>query len=622
MVLSSLPMDKYGLFIIATIGWTTWQMLCFLLSAGILRSPKPIYIALSGYLAYRALDVIFIHHFGVTTDGVIDSFIKNESFIVFADFPWSRSIVLEIAAALFFSTGLFVFFRRDHWTEKPLCRTSAVALAIPLCFFPLFSLHTVIDRQVARPLKVALEKQLPIACFIPEFHGVDITFGGQVKPLPIQKEVEEFLSEKSFTVAKQPNIYLIVLETFRADHITPEIAPHLHRFKEENTSFPNAVSTATATSHSWFSLYNSRWAYERDVFYDHEWELGSLPLNIFDKMGYRIHMLANPCQGFRGIGVPEDPDWVKLWKFTFMPTGKNPFSSDCFDFPGVGEIETSLWAPCDKRITDRLLESIEAQEKEGNFHIVSLDACHYPYSWLEEEGTRFQPSFSPSEMEGKSIYLITLGRCRKEKHANRVAVANGYRNAIHGVDQLFGRFLEKLRERDEYEDSVIIVMGDHGESLFEKGFRFHGGSAVRERIRIPLYFKFGKDSGRTITATNSTPVDIFPTLFDYLGLQEYGQQWYVGQSLFEKESSYTVVSRPNGQKYPKELTLINDQYKLFCEFSHPSKTINSNGLKIIKVTDLFDKEQHVARTPEELHQFVMENFQKELNTIFTNTKKV
>jgi len=61
-----------------------------------------------------------------------------------------------------------------------------------------------------------------------------------------------------------------------------------------------------------------------------------------------------------------------------------------------------------------------------------------------------------------------------------------YWNAIAVADNAVGRIIERLKQQGVYKNSVIAVVGDHGESLFDDHFLGHGHALNRAQTQIPL----------------------------------------------------------------------------------------------------------------------------------------
>ncbi len=96
---------------------------------------------------------------------------------------------------------------------------------------------------------------------------------------------------------------------------------------------------------------------------------------------------------------------------------------------------------------------------------------------------------------------------------------NPYDGEIACADEIIGRFLGFLKERELYDRAVIVFLSDHGEGLNEHGEDEHGVLLYREEIRVPLLVKLPRSRrrGETVRAPVAL-VDVFPTVARVLGL--------------------------------------------------------------------------------------------------------
>ena len=95
-----------------------------------------------------------------------------------------------------------------------------------------------------------------------------------------------------------------------------------------------------------------------------------------------------------------------------------------------------------------------------------------------------------------------------------------YVGEIAYVDAQVGRLLGWLDRNDRVSDTVVMVMGDHGESLGEHGESGHGFFVYEGATRVPFIVRTPFDSmqGRRV-ATPVRSVDVLPTALDLLGVQ-------------------------------------------------------------------------------------------------------
>jgi arylsulfatase A-like enzyme/Flp pilus assembly protein TadD len=93
-----------------------------------------------------------------------------------------------------------------------------------------------------------------------------------------------------------------------------------------------------------------------------------------------------------------------------------------------------------------------------------------------------------------------------------------YNGGIAYVDATVGKLLDYLRTQGLYDNSLIAVAADHGESLGEHGELTHSIFLYDSTIHVPLLLKLpgSRFVGQRVNATASL-VDLAPTLLDALG---------------------------------------------------------------------------------------------------------
>lgn len=101
----------------------------------------------------------------------------------------------------------------------------------------------------------------------------------------------------------------------------------------------------------------------------------------------------------------------------------------------------------------------------------------------------------------------------------RTLQGTGYDREISYVDACFGDLLRRLDEADLLDRSIVVVAGDHGESLGEHGEKTHGIFLYESVMRVPLLMRApgllpaGKRIGGPVEL-----VDVAPTVLDLLSL--------------------------------------------------------------------------------------------------------
>jgi hypothetical protein len=111
--------------------------------------------------------------------------------------------------------------------------------------------------------------------------------------------------------------------------------------------------------------------------------------------------------------------------------------------------------------------------------------------------------------------------------------------ALQRLDACFGTLIDDLKRRGLYDDSVILLTSDHGDSYGEEGRWGHAFYLVPDTLRIPLIVHVPErlqherpwDSNALAFST-----DLTPTLFDLLGYAPAPTTSLVGRSLLHPVS--------------------------------------------------------------------------------------
>jgi arylsulfatase A-like enzyme/Flp pilus assembly protein TadD len=90
-----------------------------------------------------------------------------------------------------------------------------------------------------------------------------------------------------------------------------------------------------------------------------------------------------------------------------------------------------------------------------------------------------------------------------------------YSGEVAYVDEQLGKLFSFMEKQGSLKNSLIIIAGDHGESLGEHGEADHGIFAYNSTIHIPLIINGGAFSA-SVVETEVSHVDIFPTICDVL----------------------------------------------------------------------------------------------------------
>ena len=149
------------------------------------------------------------------------------------------------------------------------------------------------------------------------------------------------------------------------------------------------------------------------------------------------------------------------------------------------------------------------------------------------------------------------------------ALKRRYMNACNHLDARLGEVFEVVRKCGLEKNTIIVLVGDHGEEFFEKGRLGHNSTFVREQLHTPLAIYIPGVEPR-VYSNMSSHHDIVPMLAPYFGVTSNPEDYSLGFNLLNGKSKrqYTVVSSW------KELFFSGEKYKLLLPTSSISAVTN------------------------------------------------
>jgi len=164
-----------------------------------------------------------------------------------------------------------------------------------------------------------------------------------------------------------------------------------------------------------------------------------------------------------------------------------------------------------------------------------------------------------------------------------------YASRVQTIDACLGKFLDVLRRKGIYDDSIIVVTSDHGDSLGEMGRWGHAYTIFPEIVRIPLLvhlpvwlrkgLNYNPDAVTFLT-------DLTPSLYYLLGERPVVNDPLFGRPLFtdteEEQGSYLRGSYLLVSSYAPVYGLLTHNGKLIyiadgVNFRDYAYELNSDG---------------------------------------------
>jgi hypothetical protein len=117
-------------------------------------------------------------------------------------------------------------------------------------------------------------------------------------------------------------------------------------------------------------------------------------------------------------------------------------------------------------------------------------------------------------------------------------------NRFYNVDQQFGAFLEKFKNSDLFEDTILIFTTDHATYVDDDFLHtFSADSRTYAALdEIPLYVYYKGVQPESVDVNGRNSLNLTPTILDYLDLS--GPNYFLGESLFAPQNedfSYTTL---------------------------------------------------------------------------------
>ena len=125
------------------------------------------------------------------------------------------------------------------------------------------------------------------------------------------------------------------------------------------------------------------------------------------------------------------------------------------------------------------------------------------------------------------------------------ATAAGYVAAVSTANTAIAKLIATLKAQKLYDDSVIVITADHGQSLGAHGEETHGIFLYDETLHVPLLLKLpqNRDAGKRVQGQVGL-IDIAPTILEVAGVPVPSQMQ--GQSLLRSaktDTDHPVYSR-------------------------------------------------------------------------------
>ena len=122
---------------------------------------------------------------------------------------------------------------------------------------------------------------------------------------------------------------------------------------------------------------------------------------------------------------------------------------------------------------------------------------------------------------------------------------DAYDGEIACCDNAISNLLASVAAMPRWNDTVVVIAGDHGESFWERGFSGHGNYLYDQELKVPLMIRVPKNRGLKpggVVKGQVGGIDLAPTLLDLAGVP-VPPSWK-GRSLVSAMDRGTSDGRP------------------------------------------------------------------------------
>lgn len=391
-----------------------------------------------------------------------------------------------------------------------------------------------------------------------------------------------------------PNVILVAVDTLRADRMSAygyerTTSPHIDRLAKDGVVFERAISGSNWTSPAFASIFTGEPPSTHQVVH----RARAIPSST-----------VTLTEHFRAAGYVTEAIAYKPYLYNM---GFEQGFERWYNVPSH-EVEASA-------NLERAMSWLERNHDRRFFLFLHFNDPHQPFNQPKPFDRRYNDGKELARLGVKLPIIITgknevLGcrKCGKGKGLKpefKNLARDLYDGEVAYIDDRLGVFLDALRERGVYDNTIIAFVADHGELMWEHADLFaHGGTHLYDELtRVPLIIKPQRGMGKS-GARISTPVqayDVMPTLIELAGLEVAGPRYAqsLARSLTEGDGAIPkeAVFTENVKQHVTAAELDGFKWVL----SHPPAGTTTERLFNLK-TDPGERSDLSRRAPADLER--------------------
>ena len=294
------------------------------------------------------------------------------------------------------------------------------------------------------------------------------------------------------------NIVVILIDSWSKRALSRECMPEIWQLAQGEQYYDNHVSSSNGTMYSVFSIFTGLQPYYWPAFEGSH--LSPLLIERLLEMGYDIHLYPSATlksPPFHRVLFQHVPD------LRTDTQGKSPYERDC-------------------RIAADCINDLPTMAKNGKpfFAFLFFDMPH-GLTYPADKPQYFKPAWQYAD------YAALNNDTPAEPFWNL------YRNLCHATDSLVGRVIDELKRQHLYDNSLVVLTGDHAQEFNEnhKNYWGHSSNFSQYQVGVPLVVHEPGKTARHFTH-RTTHYDLVPTMMhNYLGVQNAVEDYSAGHLL-------------------------------------------------------------------------------------------
>ena len=324
--------------------------------------------------------------------------------------------------------------------------------------------------------------------------------------------------------ASLPNVILLGIDSLRADHMSgygyPRLtSPHLDRFAQGGALFENTISAHIPTTSAYASMLTGRDAFGTQVVaLRHRGELRPEAKTLAEIL--RAHGYDTSCIGFSGNPSARGfASYLDYAAWGMWAAGRSPKAQNL------------------NNVAIPELERLAGQDAPFFLFLRHMDP-HAPYLPPAPYERAFYHG-NERDPANRSMDPVMAFKPFRDFFAgwmppgitDKDYVIAQYDGAIAYMDACIAALFEAVTALGLDDNTLIVVNGDHGETLYEHECWFDHHGLYDNVLHVPLILRFpGRiAAGQRVTGFNQHK-DLVPTVLDYLGIDAWGLD-FDGRSL-------------------------------------------------------------------------------------------